>query len=113
MKVANGDANVERSAFFTSTFTAYTGAAGVGLTGTANNNIALFQEGDDVVLQILNGTGQLSGVSAITGSSIGMGIIRFKGNSAFGSSVAGASGQLSAISFSYTQALGGATFNFT
>ena len=113
MKVSNGDANVQRSAFFTSTFTAYTGAAGVGLTGAANNNIALFQEGDDVVLQILNGSGQLSGISAVTASSVGMGVIRFKGNSAFGSSVAGASGQLSAISFTYTQSLNGATFNFT
>ena len=88
-------------------------APAIPFAGAANNNIALFQEGDDVVLQILNGSGELSGVSANTASAIGMAVIRFKANSAFGSSVAGASGQLSAIAFTYTQNLGGATFNFT
>lgn len=111
MKIANADANVARSAFFTSSFTGFTAAAGQGITGLANNNISLFSDGDDVILQILNGTGSVS--NDATASAVGMAVIRFKANSAFGSNIAAASGQLSAISFAYTQSLSGATFNFT
>jgi hypothetical protein len=111
MKIANADANVARSAFFTSSFTGFTAAAGQGITGLANNNISLFSEGDDVILQILNGTGSVS--NDASASAVGMSVIRFKANSAFGSNIAAASGQLSAISFAYTQTLNGATFNFT
>ena len=109
MNVVNADANVARSAFYTSSLTALTANA-TAITGSAANQIALFQEGDDVVLQILNGSGVAT--NGISGSGIGMGVVRFK-NSAFATTVAGASGRLSSIGFAYTQSLTGASFNFT
>ena len=85
-----------------------------GLSGAnVGNNIALFRSGDDVILQVLAGTGQGSMISEDTASEIGMAVIRFKGNSAFGTSIDAASGNLSAISFNYSQSLNGASFNFT
>ena len=112
LKEVNTAANVTRSAFATGSFTAYSTA--YGLSGAnVGNNIALFRSGDDVILQVLAGTGQGSMISEDTASEIGMAVIRFKGNSAFGTSIDAASGNLSAISFNYSQSLNGASFNFT
>ena len=108
----NSDANVNASAFFTSSLTGWDDA---GVTGIINNNIALFQDGDDAVFQIFGGTQVAS--AGIQGTlslatAIGMGVIRFK-NSALARQVADASGVLSNVSFSYTQSLNGASVNFT
>ena len=109
----NSDANVNRSAFYTANFTAMPATGSVaGLTGIAANNIALFPDGDDVVLQILGGSQQISGNTAGT-NTVGMAVIRFKGNSVLGSNISRASGQLSSINFAFTQSLTGGSFNFT
>jgi hypothetical protein len=109
----NSDANVNRSAFYTANFTAMAATGSVaGLTGVYENNIALFPDGDDVVLQILAGSDQISGNTAGT-NTVGMAVIRFKGNSTFGSNISRASGQLSSLSFAFTQSLNGGSFNFT
>jgi hypothetical protein len=110
-KEVNTGANVVRSAFATGSFTAYSTAYGI--SGFADNNIALFRSGDDVILQILVGSGDGSDVSEDTGTDIGMAVVRFKGNSAFGTTIDAASGQLSAIGFTFSQSLNGASFNFT
>ena len=109
----NSNANVNRSAFYTANFTAMAASGSVaGLTGVYENNIALFPDGDDVVLQILAGSDQISGNTAGT-NTVGMAVIRFKGNSTFGSNISRASGQLSSINFAFTQSLTGGSFNFT
>jgi hypothetical protein len=111
-KVVNAAANVNASAFLTESFTAFTGLSG-NVTGESNNNIALFRVGDDVVLQILVGSNAVTALSAATATGQGIAVIRFKGNSAFGTSVDGASGALSNLDFAYNQSLNGASFNFT
>jgi hypothetical protein len=111
-KVVNAAANVNASAFLTESFTAFTGFSG-NVTGEANNNIALFRVGDDVVLQILSGSNAVTAMSAATATGVGIAVIRFKGNSAFGTSVDGASGALSNLDFAFSQSLNGASFNFT
>ena len=112
-KVVNADANVNASAFATASFTALTSISAWGLTGQANNNIALFRAGDDVVLQVMAGSNAMTALSAATATGVGIAVIRFKGNSAFGTSVDGASGALSNLDFTFTQSLNGASFNFT
>lgn len=112
-KAVNSDANVNRSAFYTANFTAMPATGSVaGLTGVYENNIALFPDGDDVVLQILAGSDQISGNTAGT-NTVGMAVIRFKGNSTFGSNISRASGLLSNINFAFSQNLTGGSFNFT
>ena len=112
-KVVNAAANVNASAFATASFTSLTSVSAWGLTGAGDNNIALFRAGDDVILQVLAGSNGVTTISAATASEFGIAVIRFKGNSAFATSVDGASGALSNLDFSYTQSLNGASFNFT
>ena len=110
-KVVNADANIASlSTFYTGAFSSYTGFA----SGTATNNIALYRDGDDIILEIGAGTGLMSTVSdGQTGSSVGMGVIRFVDNSTFAEGQ-DASGQITALngSFSFTQGLSGATVEF-
>jgi len=112
-KVVNADANIASlSTFYTGAFSSYTGFAS---GGTAANNIALYRDGDDIILEIGAGTGLMSTVSdGQTGSSVGMGVIRFVDNSTFAKKVQDASGQITALngSFSFTQGLSGATVEF-
>ena len=115
LQVVNADANIAATtSFFTGSFTA---VGDLTAFGQAFNNLAMFREGDDVVLQIAAGTGLMSDVNDVnrTASDIGMGVIRFKDNSTFAKQVQDASGQLTALngSFSYTQGLSGATVQFS
>ena len=106
----NEDANIARSAFLTRTFEA---ASGAGLTGAAaTNNIAMYRDGDDVVLTIANGTCTADNVFS-EGSNIGLAVIRFVDNSAFATQVDAASGALSNVGISLTQSLTGLNIKFT
>jgi len=106
----NEDANIARSAFLTRTFETNSGA---GLTGAAaTNNIAMYRDGDDVVLTIAQGTATADNVFS-EGSNIGLAVIRFVDNSAFATQVDAASGALSNVSINLTQSLTGLKISFT
>ena len=92
---------------------AFEAASGAGLTGAAaTNNIAMYRDGDDVVLTIANGTATADNVFS-EGSNIGLAVIRFVDNSAFATQVDAASGNLSNVGISLTQSLTGLKIQFT
>lgn len=106
----NAEANIANSAFITSTITSLLSAAiGDAWNGDneAHNTIALFQEGNDVILQIAQGT-----LNRSLASGLGIGVIRFMNNTTL---LAGASGggALSNVGISITQTLNGMTITFT
>jgi hypothetical protein len=112
LKVVNEDANIVRSAFITRSF--LTNSA-VGLTGRSMNNVAMYRDGDDVVLQITTGCGTADAGEdlATAGSDVGLAVIRFVDNSALGTTIDGASGALSNVGINFSQSLTGFKINFT
>jgi hypothetical protein len=112
VKVVNEDANIARSAFVTRSF--LTNSA-VGMTGRSMNNVAMFRDGDDVVMQITTGCGTAAAGEALAtdGSDVGLAVIRFVDNSAFGTMIDAASGALSNVDINIAQSLTGFKINFT
>jgi hypothetical protein len=112
VKVVNEDANIVRSAFVTRSILLN---SSVGLTGRAMNNVAMYRDGDDVVLQITTGSGTAAAGEdqATDGSGVGIAVIRFVDNSAFGTTIDGASGALSNVGININQTLTGLKINFT
>jgi hypothetical protein len=112
VKVVNEDANIERSAFVTRSFLLNSAA---GMTGRSMNNIAMYRDGDDVVLQITTGSGTAAAGEDLSsaGSEVGIAVIRFVDNSAFGTTIDGASGALSNVGINIDQTLTGLKINFT
>ena len=112
VKVVNEDANIARSAFVTRSFLTNSAA---GMTGRSMNNVAMYRDGDDVVMQITTGCGTAAAGEdlATEGSDVGLAVIRFVDNSAFGTQIDAASGALSNVDINIVQSLTGFKINFT
>ena len=112
VKVVNEDANIERSAFVTRSFLTNSAA---GMTGRSMNNVAMYRDGDDVVLQLTTGCGTAAAGEdlASAGSDVGLAVIRFVDNSAFATQIDAASGALSNVGISFSQTTTGFKINFT
>jgi len=105
----NAGANIARSAFFTAAMSSLLTAATNNTR--AGNYVALFQEGDDVIFQIVAST-ILASLNVTQSAARGIGVIRFQNNTTLLANASGG-GALSNVGISITQGLNGMTISFT